>query len=529
MSSTVHGAETVYVPNNLNLLTNVGTSGIGQVTGRADEDADVRVNGNVADRERDVFFASFDVDNSQGPVLTDVLVEAVKTGVDATSADTVDEISGKVFTAKASQDVSHDSDGNILEDGRWSYEWDAENRLKRMTKLVASEEAMTLAFTYDQQGRRRSKVVTTGSGAGTITQETRFAWDGWIMIGQWNHTTTITGVQTYLWGLDLSNSEQGAGGIGGLLAVSCDTETLLPFHDGMGNIQTVSDASSGTLDAVVDYGPFGERVGSPTSANPFWYSSKFFDEETGFAYYGYRYYNPETGRWLNRDPIGERGGVNLYGFVGNNPVNQIDALGEEIVTAEEDQSYRDKVISALESIAGGSLWWCQDDENPEEWTLIVKTAGSGKQWSDLVEGIDATYPIRIENGSPPEAVAIGPMWTAIVPSSPRIKVYEGSGTEYQRMTPTFAIMLWHELVGHVILGKGHPREEWNTILKNRHLRSWISADRRISATTAADTLPPNEIREPNGRIDPTIAIENEARAVLGIQKRYPLYWTDVNY
>ena len=45
------------------------------------------------------------------------------------------------------------------------------------------------------------------------------------------------------------------------------------------------------------------------------------------SYYGYRYYTPQTGRWINRDPIEERGGVNLYGFVGNKPVNWADILG----------------------------------------------------------------------------------------------------------------------------------------------------------------------------------------------------------
>jgi RHS repeat-associated protein len=51
------------------------------------------------------------------------------------------------------------------------------------------------------------------------------------------------------------------------------------------------------------------------------------DEETGYYNYGYRYYDPKTGRWLSRDPIGERGGMNLYGFVGNDGVNLIDNLG----------------------------------------------------------------------------------------------------------------------------------------------------------------------------------------------------------
>ena len=48
---------------------------------------------------------------------------------------------------------------------------------------------------------------------------------------------------------------------------------------------------------------------------------------SGVLYYGYRYYDPVTGRWLSRDPIGERGGINLYGMVGNNPISLFDKIG----------------------------------------------------------------------------------------------------------------------------------------------------------------------------------------------------------
>jgi len=62
-------------------------------------------------------------------------------------------------------------------------------------------------------------------------------------------------------------------------------------------------------------------------ANPIRFSTKYQDSETDLLYYGYRYYNANTGRWLNRDPLGEMGGVNLYGFVGNDGINYWDALG----------------------------------------------------------------------------------------------------------------------------------------------------------------------------------------------------------
>jgi RHS repeat-associated protein len=79
-----------------------------------------------------------------------------------------------------------------------------------------------------------------------------------------------------------------------------------------------------------EYGPFGELLratGPMAKANPFRFSTKYQDDETDLLYYGYRYLNASTGRWLSRDPIGERGGLNVYDFVGNSTLNCIDRLG----------------------------------------------------------------------------------------------------------------------------------------------------------------------------------------------------------
>jgi RHS repeat-associated protein len=85
--------------------------------------------------------------------------------------------------------------------------------------------------------------------------------------------------------------------------------------------------------AVYEYDPFGQaiRVSEPEEdLNPFRFSTKYQDIETGLYFYGFRYYNPITGRWPNRDPIGEGGGLNLYGFVNNNAVTQFDTDGRQI-------------------------------------------------------------------------------------------------------------------------------------------------------------------------------------------------------
>ncbi len=81
-------------------------------------------------------------------------------------------------------------------------------------------------------------------------------------------------------------------------------------------------------------GPFGEvirKTGAMANAMPFRFSTKYQDDETDLLYYGYRYYNPSTGRWLSRDPIEEQGGLNLYCFVSNEPGYHIDGYGTSLV------------------------------------------------------------------------------------------------------------------------------------------------------------------------------------------------------
>ena len=73
----------------------------------------------------------------------------------------------------------------------------------------------------------------------------------------------------------------------------------------------------------------GAGAGDATSQAAFrhQFSTKYHDPETGLLYYGYRYDHPGTGRWMSRDPIGEAGGLNLQGFIGNDGINAVDYLG----------------------------------------------------------------------------------------------------------------------------------------------------------------------------------------------------------
>jgi len=84
--------------------------------------------------------------------------------------------------------------------------------------------------------------------------------------------------------------------------------------------------------------PFGELIrssGPLAQANPFRFSTKYWDQESDLVYYGFRYYSPSLGRWISRDPIEEGDGPNIYGLVWNEPINALDALGMNTLAEEE--------------------------------------------------------------------------------------------------------------------------------------------------------------------------------------------------
>jgi len=205
-----------------------------------------------------------------------------------------------------------------------------------------------LQFTYDPLGRRIGKQVSnwdsTGGGAWVPETNRKFIYEGWNLIAELNAAAGNALLRTYAWGLDLSGSKQGAGGVGGLVAIREGGNTFLPAYDGNGNVMGMTTAAAvtftingntvsyaaGSLVAAYEYDAFGQTLretGPYAASNPIRFSTKYTDTETGLLYYGYRYYSPSLGRFINRDPIGEQGGRNQYAFVGNNGVSRVDMLG----------------------------------------------------------------------------------------------------------------------------------------------------------------------------------------------------------
>jgi RHS repeat-associated protein len=102
------------------------------------------------------------------------------------------------------------------------------------------------------------------------------------------------------------------------------------YSDGNGNITYLVTSSQG-LGASYRYDPFGNTIsvsgGSLTNDNVYRFSSKEILVNSGLYYYGYRLYDPSLQRWLNKDPLGERGGFNLYTIVSNDPLQDEDPFG----------------------------------------------------------------------------------------------------------------------------------------------------------------------------------------------------------
>lgn len=277
--------------------------------------------------------SSLVVANETGPFSGNVTAYAVLPGAGPAGKDLFRVESKAAWLPPVLQAFAYDADGNLIGDGLWTYDWDAENRLIRMTTTPAAANAgrpnLELNFRYDYRHRRVFKEVRNVTTS-VVISERRFLYDGWNLIAETDGANAFK--RSYAWGADLDGIVQGAGGVGGLLQIHDyeQNKTMFPAYDGNGNIAALVNADTGAVEASYEYSPFGELqrcAGAYATANPFRFSSKWQDEETGLIYFGVRYYSPREGRFLGRDPIEEAGGVNLYGFCGNDAINGIDYLG----------------------------------------------------------------------------------------------------------------------------------------------------------------------------------------------------------
>jgi RHS repeat-associated protein len=228
-------------------------------------------------------------------------------------------------------ELAYDLDGNLLTNGVWSYTFDSLNRLSTVYSngIVVTENA------YDPFYRRVFRRESSGKH--------EYLYDGWNQIREFiSQTPCGTFVENY-WGKDVSGSFQSAGGVGGLIVITRQEGSFYPFYDNLGNVRAYSE-EAGDVCASYGYDAFGRTAFSSLSTKfdfDFQFATKPFSPETKLYYYGFRFYNVETARWLNRDGLFEKGGWNLYSFNINNCLGRVDILGmADLIPPHEGSNIR---------------------------------------------------------------------------------------------------------------------------------------------------------------------------------------------
>jgi RHS repeat-associated protein len=191
----------------------------------------------------------------------------------------------------------YDGLGNLLDDGERTYQWDAKNRL-----IEAKRGADTWQWSYNAFDQRVSEKKN-----GVVTK--RWVWAG---------------------GNQPAEERDAAGNVTRRFYPQGEQVGAVKYFytkDHLGSIREVMGAN-GTVVSSSRYDAWGARttVGAQDAAS-FGFTGHLEHKELGLVFTLYRAYDPATGRWLSRDPIGETGGINLYGYVSNNPVNLWDLLG----------------------------------------------------------------------------------------------------------------------------------------------------------------------------------------------------------
>lgn len=241
--------------------------------------------------------------------------------------------------------LTTDANGNTLSSGAFTYAWDAQNRLRTVTRN--SDHKLIATYLYDASGRRVEKIVTN-SGASNGT--TRYLPDGYDEIEERDGANKL--LQQYVYGPGIDDPivlDRNTGG--GATATGPGDQRLFYLQDAQGSVVGLTDTSGKLVEGYV-YDAYGRPTvydagkngvidwgkndtirpsGSSAFGNPFLFTGQRYDGETGLYYDRARYMDPVLGRFISMDPIGAWGDPaaagNGYGYVGDSPVTGTDPSG----------------------------------------------------------------------------------------------------------------------------------------------------------------------------------------------------------
>ena len=223
--------------------------------------------------------------------------------------------SGNQLTADSNFGYQYDDNGNLtrktlLATGNFTaYTYDAENRLTKVEEFAAGNPtpAATSTYRYDGLGRRIEKIANG--------QTKRYIYDGEDILLEYDGANVLQTRYTHGPGIDEP------------ITVTKGGATYFYRQDGLGTVTDLTDSAGMTAKSYA-YDAYGNTLESPgTLEQPYTYTGREFDAESGLLYYRARYYDPVIGRFLSKDPFGLENGPNAYMYGFNSPVSFFDPLG----------------------------------------------------------------------------------------------------------------------------------------------------------------------------------------------------------
>jgi RHS repeat-associated protein len=301
-SGQVGSAMTTSVPNNLNQLTSQSSGGKMHFRGNVNEPSAVTVGGSLATVDAAGNFdgvANVNVGTNTVPV-----VATDASGNSRTNNYQVTVPSGTTRT------LIYDLNGNLTSDTEKTYEWDAANRLLAINYTGTSDRS---EFSYDGLSRRVKITEKTGA---TVNSIKRLLWIGNQIAEERDANNVIT--RTYF----AAGEQRG-------------TQNYYYNRDHLGSIREMTN-STGAIQARYDYDPYGKRTKLSGMLDvDFGFTGHYYHQPSGLQLARYRAYDSNAGRWTSRDPIGERGGINLYAYVKNQVIRAIDPSGLAAVYTDQ--------------------------------------------------------------------------------------------------------------------------------------------------------------------------------------------------
>ena len=308
-------------------------------------------------------------------------------GMAATSATYASNVLNQ-YTTVNSTAYSYDKRGNFVSNGLWTYGYDTENRL-----VSATGPGVTASYSYDPFGRRLKKSVNSTT--------TLWASYGDQEIAEYSGPgNTVSLVRRFVYGPGLDEP---------VAAVSASNVRTYQFQDALGSVILATNAA-GQITEKYGYTGYGLTLSAGANTAAFRFGGRRYDPELGLYFHRARSYSPALGRFLQTDPIGTDGGLHLYAYVGNDPLNKTDPMGKasqtssySVTTSVSFEEEDEETIASPQAVLQGVVNQAVTDLNanpalarnlmsPGSYQQLVDNTGlASASYGKAVERLSAQY------------------------------------------------------------------------------------------------------------------------------------------